>query len=481
VGNFMTTLRALRRQVPRAVLFALAALPLLSPSARADAPREWRLEEGRLEAVPSGALGAAAGQPLRGGLLYEVAGLAEAKVSGPGASFRAMPGTRLRLTSNGGRPVLQVDDGVVNDVVSDGALDVLTPAGTVRTDRARVFVKVDVPAQVYVEHKQGSTGRVEIATGAANDGVLAAGTFRSYASAPPSATPVPAPLPVPAPGAGTTVAATTAPAVPAIGPTPVRVLPTAAPAPAQPPPGDDWIEIRPARTEWKRVPCAPGTIREGEQVQDCWELVQIPAEYARRDVPCPPPPPPAPAPCPPPPACAPCEPTGVVCGGLMRWGVVPVPVRADDTGRPPLGSAIGARGECENCVGTECNRIPWVMYAEGSACDVATYKVGCCLVTVRPACLVRVHRLPDGSLQIWGPNLGCHLAMIEINENQAGYIGNDGFLVVGSDCQIEYFRGLVHLYKRRRGGLGYRVPRDRTVPSTEDEVTTPIPLDRTRR
>jgi hypothetical protein len=480
VDAFMTTLRTSRRHVPRAFFLALAVLTLLVPRVGADAPAEWRLDAGRLEAVPAGALGATAGQALRGGLLYEVAGISEAKVTGPGGgSFRAMPGTRLRLTSNGGRSVLQVDDGVVADVRSDGLLDVATPAGTVKTDRARLFVKVDVPAQVYVEHMQGSTGRVEIATGAKNDGVLAAGTFRSYAAAPPSSS-EPAPR-----GIATAVAAaaaTSTPAAPVLGPTPIRVLPTASPAPAQPPPGDDWIEIRPARTEWKRVPCTPGTIQAGEQVQDCWELVQIPAEYARREVPCAPPPPPPAAPCaPPPPVCAPCEPTGVVCGGLMRWGVVPVPVRADDTGRPPLGTAIGARGDCENCVGTECNRIPWVMYAEGSACDVATYKVGCCLVTVRPACLVRVHRLPDGSLQIWGPNLSCQLAMIEINENQAGYIGNDGFLVVGSDCQIEYFRGLVHLYKRRRGGLGYRVPRDRTTPSTEDEVVNPIPLDRTRR
>ncbi len=433
----MTTfhLRASLATVLFGIGVALPGLTLSAASAGASS-EGWTVAKGRLSPTAGGGAEAAEGGSIERGLAYRVSGVREARVEGPsGLSFRAMPGSLFRVTASGERAVLQVDDGVVADVESGASgLDVVTPAVTLRTRSSRVFVKVDAGLRVYAEHLQGSTGTVEaLSPSGATDGTLAAGTFRAYGTNP-----------------------ATAPAesrVPAATAAPVRVVPTAAAEPPSggPPPGDDWIETRPARTEWRNVPCAPGTLREGEQAQDCWELVQIPAEYTRRapPPPCPPPEPPPCPPPPPPPCPAPPPPCASGCGELIRFSGVPVPVRADDTGRVPLGSAIGARGDCESCVGTECNRIPWVKYVEGAVCDVATFKVGCCLITIRPASRVRVHRLPDGSLQMWAPNIGKDLALIEVNENQFCYIGEDGFLVVGSDCQIEYFRGLVHLYKRR--------------------------------
>lgn len=162
---------------------------------------------------------------------------------------------------------------------------------------------------------------------------------------------------------------------------------------------------------------------------------------------------------------------------MITTSGVPIPHRADDTGRIPLGSAIGARGPCNSCAGTECNRIPYVHYVEGLVCDVSTYKVGCCLITVRPASRVRAHRLPDGSIELWAPNIGKDLALIEVNDNQFGYIGEDGFLVIGSDCQIEYFRGLVHLYPSRRyGDWDHPKPPERQIPVSEDRVNSaPLP------
>ena len=114
-------------------------------------------------------------------------------------------------------------------------------------------------------------------------------------------------------------------------------------------------------------------------------------------------------------------------------------------------------------------------YVEGLVCDVTTYKVGCSLITVRPASRVRARRLPDGSLELWAPNIGKDLALIEINENQFGYIGEDGFLVLGPCGTIDYFRGLVHLYVRRDRHLTDEGPpkrREVSGQAVNDEVPT---------
>ena len=370
---------------------SLVAASFLSPQAFA-AGGDITVAKGRLEGSSSGAPGAAAGAALRVGASYAVTGLEEAQVTGgSGASFRALPGARFSvLGADAGRLAVRLDQGVLADATGgDGSLDVATPAVVVHGERARVFVRV-LPRGVYAEHEQGSAGTVEIRARNAAPASLAAGTFRMVAFDAGDA-----PLP--------------AGPVPAGPPAPVRAVTVAAP-PAAPVPPRSATYIRPA--------------------------------YA------------GPAPCAPTPApCAPCAPVPPPCGTCGEWVIasdIPVPTRADDTGRPPLGHALG-EGECCGfcCTDTICNKIPYVHYVEGLVCDVSTYKVGCTLVTIRPASRVRVHRLPDGSLEIWAPNIGKDLALIEINENQFGYIGEDGFLVVGRCGTIEYFRGLVHLYTRR--------------------------------
>ena len=34
-----------------------------------------------------------------------------------------------------------------------------------------------------------------------------------------------------------------------------------------------------ARTVWKKIPCEPSGLGEGEKQGDCWKLVEIPAVY----------------------------------------------------------------------------------------------------------------------------------------------------------------------------------------------------------
>ena len=62
-----------------------------------------------------------------------------------------------------------------------------------------------------------------------------------------------------------------------------------------------------------------------------------------------------------------------------------------------------------------------------------------------------------------------------INENQFGYIGEDGFLVLGPCGTIDYFRGLVHLYVRRDRQLTDEGPpkrREVSAQTVNDEVPT---------
>lgn len=377
-----------------AVLFALVG------GAHAGDEAGLRVGAGRLTA--SGAA-AETGATLRPGLVYEVPGGREALLQGPGGlSLRAMPGSRFQVLGvEPTRATLRLDAGVISDARSEqGTLDIATPAGTLRGDHAVLFARV-AARNVYVEHQTGSTGTAGLFSSGSAVVPLAAGTFRMMAlDAGDNPSPVRArdftPVPTPAP-----VATAAAPA--ATGATPV-VRST-----SQPPAAEPLVPYDPS--------CPPNPCSEPP--------------------PCAPPPPP----CAPPPVCG-------GCGELIRHSGVPVPVRADDTGRSPLGSALG--GDACNPVNSvcacKCGKIPYVHYVEGLECDVSTYRVGNCLVTVRPASRVRVHRLPDGSLQLWGPNLGRDLALIEIQDNQFCYIGDDGFLVIGCDCQIQYFRGLVHLY-----------------------------------
>ena len=95
-------------------------------------------------------------------------------------------------------------------------------------------------------------------------------------------------------------------------------------------------------------------------------------------------------------------------------------------------------------------------------------------MTIRPASRVRVHRLPDGSLEIWAPNIGKDLALIEINENQFAYIGEDGFLVIGPCGHVDYFRGLVHLYSHHE-----RPPSEHTPPRIPETLTPTKPVTET--
>jgi len=39
------------------------------------------------------------------------------------------------------------------------------------------------------------------------------------------------------------------------------------------------VLVCPAKTEWRRVNCEPKSLGEGEQLGECWSLVEIPAQY----------------------------------------------------------------------------------------------------------------------------------------------------------------------------------------------------------
>ena len=348
-----------------------------------------------------------------------------------GAGIRALPGAVFAVLAD--KPdvlTLRLDEGTLADVGGTGRVEIWTRAFDVKADRAAIAVR-DLPGGVYVEHVAGSTGTVTLVTSSHADIALAAGTFRmatfdDAAAAAPTAGRVTPSTPV--------VTTTSYPSVIA---TP-RVLSVPSPA-----------AVTSRAVVMSRAPVMLQARRVGatEWVDDSQgrPVVPAPGPCVGGCNPCAPAP--AYVPCAPP--CAPVPVCTTGCGEMITTSGVPIPDRADDAGRIPLGSAIGARGPCNSCAGTECNRIPYVHYVEGLVCDVSTYKVGCCLITVRPASRVRVHRLPDGSLELWAPNIGKDLALIEINDNQFGYIGDDGFLVIGNDCQIEYFRGLVHLYPHR--------------------------------
>lgn len=381
-----------------------------------------------------------------------------------GASVHALAGAVFAVvTDTNDTLVLRLDEGTLADVGgSSGRSEIHTRAFTVRGERARVSVR-DLPGGVYAEHVATSTGTVSLMTPGRADVALAAGTFRmatfdEATSAPTVAGHV----------SGQTNArvATVTPSV-----TSTSYRPAGSYRPEGGLPAPTAIVSNPVRAAVSLTMPVSSTMYGANNDSYGRPVVPAPgpcvggcgAPAPVRYVPC------APAPCTPIPVCT----TG--CGEMITTSGVPVPDRADDAGRIPLGSAIGARGPCDSCAGTECNRIPYVHYVEGLVCDVSTYKVGCCLITVRPASRVRVHRLPDGSLQMWAPNIGKDLALIEINDNQFGYIGEDGFLVIGSDCQIDYFRGLVHLYPRRTPRYNYdrpRRPNDR--PASEDRVTVPV-------
>jgi hypothetical protein len=415
----------------RATLRVGAVLLLLAPATRVRAG----------EAVAA----APAVSALRAGETVRVEGIRERRFSTPGgATFRALPGSTFTA---GDASSVRLVEGTLADVnAGAGRFDVQTNAFVVRADRATVYVRA-LPGGVYAEHQTGSTGTVTLVSAGRPDTALAPGTFRMAAlDDAPAAAPV---------------AARTVPTVPSVATTSFRPATSAVPS----------IASAPVATATARAPMlvrSEGIVRAEGTAGTSWvdsqgtPVVPAPGPCLGGCNPCAPPV--IYAPCAPPPVCT----TG--CGEMITTSGVPVPDRADDTGRVPLGTALGARGPCNSCAGTECNRIPYVHYVEGLVCDVTTYKVGCCLITVRPASRVRVHRLPDGSLEMWAPNIGKDLALIEINENQFGYIGEDGFLVIGNDCQIEYFRGLVHLYTPRRHYWYDRPKKGREKPTSEDRA-----------
>lgn len=378
-------------------------------------------------------------------------------------TVRALPGAAFAIVTNSADAlVIRLDAGTLAEAGGPvGRVEIRTDAYAVRADRALVCVR-DLPGGVYVEHIAGSTGTVALVrtsgrgapTPDAAEVSLAAGTFRmttpnelalSTTSATRAAVVVPRVVSTSYPGARDPSASGDGTAS-AVAPPPVAVPGAAAPddspgRPVVPAPGPCILNL----PYIPNPPAAP------------------PVVYVPR----------APAPCSPLPVCT------VGCGEMVTTSGVPVADRADEAGRVPLGSALGARGPCDSCAGTECNRIPYVHYVEGLVCDVTTYKVGCCLVTVRPASRVRAHRLPDGSLELWAPNLGKDLALIELNENQFGFIGEDGYLVVGADCQIDYFRGLVHLYPRRDATLNLDRPQTRRdIPVSNFGLPNPVPARR---
>lgn len=420
-----------------------------SPLVRAGEPIVAPPLPGQPPAAATGAGRAAApavaATTLRAGERVRVDGIKERRfATATGATFRALPGTTFTAPDAN---TLDLAEGTLADVdAGAGRFDVRTTAFVVRADRATVYVRA-LPGGVYAEHQVGSPGTVTLVSPGRADSTLAAGTFRMAAfDEAPVAAPVVARTSAPPPAVATTSYRPGAPVVaaPSIPTAPVRVAPAAA-APvvvgSQGAVGTTWVD------DSRGTPVVPAP---GPCIGGCNPCAPAPVIYA---------------PCAPPPVCT----TG--CGEMITTSGVPVPDRADDTGRVPLGTALGARGPCDSCAGTECNRIPYVHYVEGLVCDVSTYKVGCCLITVRPASRVRVHRLPDGSIQLWAPNIGKDLALIEINDNQFGYIGEDGFLVIGSDCQIEYFRGLVHLYPHRNPHYNHDRPKKkREIPSSEDRA-----------
>jgi hypothetical protein len=368
-----------------------------------------RLARGRLVSASAPAAGPAAaletGRPLEFGSTYDVVGSTDASLSGPGGlALRALAGTRLRADRGpDGALVVVVDRGSLADAAAASPFSVVTPTARVASEGARFSVR-STPEGTYVEHRAGSPGRLSVAPYGGAAAPLAAGSFRMVGLV---STPAPGP----------------AVAAPAVAPAGYAAPPVPAASSSLPAPSATYAYVAPP----PRV--APTAL--------------APATLAANGAPPPPPPVASDAFAP-----VPTHPCGPNCGRLLRTPPPPVPVRADDYGRVPLGSAMPG-GPCCNRADVECNRVPYVRYVEGLVCDVATYKLGYRLVTVRPASRVRVHRLPDGSLQMWAPNIGKDLALIELDWNQFAFIGEDGFLVLSADGQVEYFRGLVHLWHHK--------------------------------
>ena len=403
----------------RSASFVALALAFAGFAATAFAgERDLSVAKGRLDSTSGNV---EVGSTLRVGASYAVTGLVEARVTGAsGASFRALPGTRfLVLGNDAGQMAVRLDEGVIADATGgSGILDIATSATVVRGDRAMAFVRV-LPRGVYAEHQQGSTGKLELRTRGSDPAALLPGTFRMLAL-----------------DGGDAVSSTSVVRAPSAAPAPVVI-----PAVSQVPVASVVPAVPTARSSFdvQPVPCAPVTVTP-------------------------------PAVCAPPPLCGP-------CGEWVIASDVPVPSRADDTGRPPLGQALGD-GQCCGycCTDTICNKIPYVHYVEGLVCDVSTYKVGCTIVTIRPASRVRTHRLPDGSLEIWAPNIGKDLALIEVNDNQFCYIGEDGFLVLDPCGTVAYFRGLVHLYTRRdRTITDHDIPKRREITGSRVIDEQPVP------
>ena len=378
----------------------LAILALAAP-ATADGADSLRLTGGRLVLSSSPTTTVEKGTNATYGVTYDAVGSSDATFSGPGGLvLRALSGARVRADRGAdGGFVLTVERGSIADAAAALPFDVVTPAARIRSEGARFSLRA-IAEGAYVEHRQGSPGRLVVTPYGGAGQPLAAGSFRmvgltaATTSAPvasPAARPASIPVPPPA-GPSTGLAA------------PTRIIATAGlPAP--------------------RV--IPASL-----------VADVPVEGV---------PPTATSDAAAPVPMHPCSPN---CGRMLRTPPPAVPVRADDYGRVPLGTAMPG-GPCCNRADVECNRVPYVRYVEGLVCDVATYKLGYRLVTVRPASRVRVHRLPDGSLQLWAPNIGKDLALIELDWNQFCFIGEDGFLVLSADGQVEYFRGLVHLWHHR--------------------------------
>lgn len=295
------------------VAAALAVVVLVGGQVAAAETDSLRVEAGRLTSAAGVSDPSAV---LRPGLEYAVDGAREVRLSGPhGASLRALPGTRFSVTAvDAERVAVKLVSGVVSDATAtSGFLDVATPAGVLRADRGVVFARV-ANRNVYVEHQAGSKGSAGLFSAGAPAVGLAAGTFRMMAleagESMPSKTPVVLPT--------------------AVATAPVRVADgTLAAAPS-------------AATPYAMPSAAPPAYDPSCGPNPCADPVYV-----------------APAPCAPPP-CAP-PPTCGGCGEMIRHSGVPVPVRADDTGRSPLTSALG-QDACspDGVCACHCGKIPYV-------------------------------------------------------------------------------------------------------------------------
>lgn len=56
------------------------------------------------------------------------------------------------------------------------------------------------------------------------------------------------------------------------------------PVPAQFEERAEQVLVCDSKTEWRKVDCSPKSMSQGEQVGECWTLVQVPAQYSTRTV-----------------------------------------------------------------------------------------------------------------------------------------------------------------------------------------------------